>query len=129
MKTVVSELPEHKRMLTMSSKHFTFECQSQIKRQIKIFHDSRVSDVDITDMPTHQIRFDDGIFFLLSLITTIFNHGSQLNAHQLLNIILPFSKNPELDEGSHLCHTTCQTAFTNRIRPIEIHICNVTKSK
>ena len=30
----------HKRMLTMSSKNFTFECQSQIKRKITNFDDS-----------------------------------------------------------------------------------------
>ena len=57
------------------------------------------ADREVSEMPTHQIRFDDGIFFLLSLITTIFNHGSQLDAHQLLNILLPFSKNPEKEEG------------------------------
>ena len=48
-------------------------------------------------MPTHQIRFDDGIFFLVTLITTIFNHGSQLDPHQLVNILLPFNKNPDSD--------------------------------
>ena len=44
-------------------------------------------------MPTHQIRFDDGIFFLITLITTIFNHGSQLDPHQLVNILLPLTLN------------------------------------
>ena len=83
----------------MSSKHFTFECQSQIKRHVKIFDDSSVSDQDVSEMSTHQIQFDDGIYFLLSLITTILNHGSQLDAHQLVNIFLPFSKNPDLDLG------------------------------
>ena len=60
---------------------------------------TNVSEQDASQMPTHQIRFDDGIFFLLSFITTIFSHGSQLDAHQLLNILLPFSKNPEKEEG------------------------------
>ena len=50
-------------------------------------------------MASHQIRFDEGIFLLLSLIMTIFNHSSQLDAHQLLNILLPFSKSPEKEEG------------------------------
>ena len=84
-------------MLTILSKHFTFEGQSQIKRHVKIFDDSSVSDQDVSEMSTHQIRFDDGIYFLLSLITTILNHGSQLDAHQLVNIFLSFSKNPDLD--------------------------------
>ena len=101
----------------MSSKHFTFECQSQIKRQIKIFDDSSCSDQDVSSMPNHQIRFDDGIFFLMSLITTLFNHGSQLDAHQLVNIFLPYNKNPNKEIG-RLCtiqparaylHTMLQT--------------------
>ena len=92
IKVITSDQPQHKRMLTKSSKHFTLECQSQIKRHIKIFDDSSVSDQDVSEMSTHQIRFDDGIYFLLSLITTILNHGSQLDAHQLVNIFLPFSK-------------------------------------
>ena len=58
-----------------------------------------VSDQDVSSMPNHQIHFDDGIYFLLSLITTLFNHGSQFDAHQLLNIFLPFSKNPDIDLG------------------------------
>ena len=45
------------------------------------------------------IRFDDGIFYLLSLITMLFNHGSQLDANQLVNILLPYSKNPDKDLG------------------------------
>ena len=52
-------------MLTMLSKHFTFECQSQIKRHVKIFDDSSVSDQDVSEMPMHQIRFDDGIYTYL----------------------------------------------------------------
>ena len=84
-------------MLTMSSANFTFECQSQIKRQITIFDEGICSDQDVSSMPTHQVRFDDGIFFLLSLITTIFNHGSQLDANQLVNILMPFSKNPDIE--------------------------------
>ena len=34
-----------------------------------------------------------------SLIITLFSHGSQFDANQLLNIFLPFSKNPEQEEG------------------------------
>ena len=30
---------------------------------------------------------------------TMFNHGSQFDADQLLNIFFPFSKNPEYEEG------------------------------
>ena len=86
----------------MSAKHFTFECQSQIKRHVKIFDDSICSKQELTDMPNHQPRFDDGIFFLLSLIRTLFNHGSEFDANQLVNIFLPFSKNPDLELG-RLC--------------------------
>ena len=99
MKQVATQQPRHKRMLTMSSKHFTFECQSQIKRQIKIFDDSSYSEQGILSMPNHQIRFDDGIFFVLSLITVVFNHGSQLDTNQLVNIFLPYSKNPDVELG------------------------------
>ena len=95
--------PKHKRMLTMSSKNFTFECQSQIKRKITIFEDSICSEQDVSEMPTHQIRFDDGVFFLITLITTIFNHGSQLDPHQLVNILLPFNKNPDSDIVGRKC--------------------------
>ena len=102
IKQVASQHPKHKRMLMMSSKHFMFECQSQIKRQIKIFDDSSCSDQDVSSMPNHQIRFDDGIFLLMSLITTLFNHGSQLDAHQLVNIFLPYNKNPYKEIG-RLC--------------------------
>ena len=95
--------PKHKRMLTMSSKNFTFECQSQIKRKITIFEDSICSEQDVSEMPTHQIRFDDGMFFLITLITTIFNHGSQLDPHQLVNILLPLNKNPDSDIVGRKC--------------------------
>ena len=81
----------------MSSKHFTFECQSQLKRKVTIFYDSSCNDQDVSTMPTHQIRFDDGIFYLMSLITLIFNHGSQLDANQLVNILLPYGKNPDIE--------------------------------
>ena len=88
---IASEQPRHNRMLNMSAKHFTFECQSQIKRHVKIFDDSICSEQEPTDMPNHQLRFDDGIFFLLSLITTLFNPGSEFDANQPVNIFLPFS--------------------------------------
>ena len=92
----------HKRMLTMSSKNFTFECQSQIERKITIFDDTICSDQDVSDMPNHQIRFDDGLFFLGSLIPMLFNHWSELDAQQLVNILLPFSKSPDVEIG-RLC--------------------------
>ena len=95
--------PKHKRMLTMTSKTFTFECQSQIKRKITIFEDSICSEQDVSEMSTHQIRFDDGVFFLITLITTIFNHRSQLDPHQLVNILLPFNKNPDSDIVGRKC--------------------------
>ena len=97
IKVIAADKPRHKRQLTMSSANFTFECLSQIKRQITIFDDGICSDQDVSSMPTHQVRFDDGIFFLLSLITTIFNHSSLLDANQLVNILMPFSKNPDIE--------------------------------
>ena len=51
----------------MSSKHFTFECQSQIKRNVT-FDGTSVTDQDVNQMATHQIRFDDGIFFFFRLL-------------------------------------------------------------
>ena len=54
-------------------------------------------------MPTHQIRFDDGVFFFITLITTIFNHRSQLDPHQLVNFLLPLSKNPDSDIVGRKC--------------------------
>ena len=39
----------------------------------------------------------------------LFNHGSELDAHQLVNILLPFSKNPDVEIG-RLC--TFQPART-----------------
>ena len=62
IKVIAADKPRHKRMLTMSSANFTFECLSQIKRQITIFDDGICSDQDVSSMPTHQVRFDDGIF-------------------------------------------------------------------
>ena len=114
IKHVASEQPRHKRMLNMSAKHFTFECQSQIKRHVKIFDNSICREQEPTDMLNHQLRFDDGIFFLLSLITTLFNHGSEFDANQLVNIFLPFSKNPDLELG-RLC----------TIHPAKTHIAAV----
>ena len=90
---------KHKGMMVCSSKHFTFECQNQIKRNIVTFDDTAGGKQDVGQMPTRQIRFDDGIFFFYSVIITLFNHRSQLDADQLLNIFLPFSKNSEQEEG------------------------------
>ena len=97
IKQIAAEKQKHKRMLTMSSKNFTFECQSQIKRKITIFDVSSCSDQDVSSMPTHQIRFDDGIFYLMLLIMLMFNHVSQLDANQLVNILLPYSKHPNIE--------------------------------
>ena len=72
-------------------------------QKITIFEDSICSEQDVSEMPTHQIRFDDGIFFLITLITPIFNHGSQLDPHQLVNILLPFNKNPDSDIVGRKC--------------------------
>ena len=96
---IICNQKKHKRMMVCSSKHFTFECQNQIKRNIVMFDDTAVGEQDVSQMPTHQIRFDDGNFFFCSLIITLFSHGSQFNADQLLSIFLPFSKNPEQEEG------------------------------
>ena len=85
--------------MMLSSKHFTFQCQHQIKRNLVIFADTVVGEQDVSQMPTHQIRFDDGIFFFFSFILTLFNHGSQFDGDQLLNILFPFSRNPEQEEG------------------------------
>ena len=84
-----------KKMLTMSSKDFTFDVKSQITRSIKKLDGSSVKDQLVSDMPLHQFRFDDQIFSLMTLIITLFNHGSAFDADQLVNMILPFSTNPE----------------------------------
>ena len=86
-------------MMMLSSKHFTFKCQNQIKRNIVTFNDTSVGEQEISQMATHQVRFDDGIFFFMSFLMTMFNHGSQFDADQLLNIFFPFNKNPEYEEG------------------------------
>ena len=82
-------------MLTMSSKDFTFDVKSQITTSIKKLDGSSVKDQLVSDMPLHQFRFDDQIFSLMTLIITLFNHGSAFDADQLVNMILPFSTNPE----------------------------------
>ena len=61
--SIVGNQIKHKRMMMLSSKHFTFDCQHQIKRNIVKFDDTSVSEQDISQMVTHQIKFDDGIFF------------------------------------------------------------------
>ena len=96
---IVSTQKKHKRMMMLSSKHFTFECQNQIKRNIVTFDNTSVGEQEISQMSTHQVRFDDGISFFMSFLMTMFNHGSQFDADQLLNIFFPFSKNLEYKEG------------------------------
>ena len=68
---IVNGQRKHKRMMIMSSRHFTFECQNQIKRNIVTFDDTSVADQEVNQMATHQIRFDDGIFFLFSSIIPV----------------------------------------------------------
>ena len=84
-----------KKMLTMSLKDFTFDVKSQITRTIKKLDVSSIKDQLVSDMPLHQFQFDDQIFSLMMLILTLFNHGSAFDADQLVNMILPFSTNPE----------------------------------
>ena len=84
-----------KKMLTMSSKDFTFDVKSQITRSIKKLDANSVKDQLVSDMPLHQFRFDDQIFSLMTLILTLFNHGSAFDADQLVNMVIPFSTNPE----------------------------------
>ena len=62
MKQISADRPKYKRMLTMSSKNFTFECQSQIKCQVTISGDSICDEQDSSDMPTHQISLMMGFF-------------------------------------------------------------------
>ena len=89
--------PKSKKMLTMSSKDFTFEVKSQITRTVKSLDGSIISDQLVSDMPMHQYRFDDQIMSLLTLVPVLFNHGSSFDADQLVNILLPHSSNPEKD--------------------------------
>ena len=90
-----------KKMLTMGSKDFTFDVKSQITRTIKTLEASSVKDQLVSDMPLHQFRFDDQIFSLMMLILTLFNHGSAIDADQLVNMILPFSTN--LEREGRIC--------------------------
>ena len=84
-----------KEMLTMSSEDFTFDVKSQITRSIKKLDGNSVKDQLVNDMPLHQFQFDDQIFSMMTLILTLFNHGSAFDADQLVNMVLPFSTNPE----------------------------------
>ena len=85
-------------MMVFSSQHCTFDCQHSIKRgKLVTFDDTHFANQQPENMATHQIRFDGGIFFCLSLITILFNHGSQSDIHQLLNMLCPFSRNPEIE--------------------------------
>ena len=90
--------PRNKRMMVFSSQHCTFDCQHSIKRgKLVTFDNTHFGDQQPENMATHQIRFDGVIFLCLSLITTLFNHGSQFDPHQLLNMLCPFSRNPEIE--------------------------------
>ena len=92
---VAKAQPRNKRMMIFSSQHCTFDLQHSTKRgTIVTIDDSHVEDQKPIAMATHQIRFDDGIFFCLSLMVTLFNHGSQFDAHHLLNMLFPLVKTP-----------------------------------
>ena len=82
------------------------------QKKVTIFDNSSCNDQDVSSMPTHQIRFYDGIFYLLSLITLIFNHSSQLDANQLVNIFLPYGKNPDVEVGRR-CTIQSARAYLN----------------
>ena len=107
---LVKNQPRNKQMMVFSSQHCTFDCQHSIKRgKLVTFDDTHLGDQQPENMATHQIRFDGGIFLCLSLITILFNHGSQVDPHQLLNMLCPFSRNPEIEgriciiQPSHKC--------------------------
>ena len=92
---IAHQQPKNKKMLSMSSKDFTFDVKSQITRVVKKLDGSAVQDQLVNEMPLHQFRFDDQIFSLMSMIPILFNHASALDADQLVNMFLPFSSNPE----------------------------------
>ena len=54
-------------MMMFLSRHFTFDCQHQMKRNVIKFDDTSVNEQYVSQMATHQIRFDDGIFFHVTL--------------------------------------------------------------
>ena len=92
---IAHQHPKNKKMLSMSSKDFTFDVKSQITRVVKKLDGSTVQDQLVSKMPLHQFRFDDQIFSLMSMIPMLFNHASAFDADQLVNMFLPFSSNPE----------------------------------
>ena len=53
---IVEGQHKHKRMMTMSSKHFAFDSQAQIKRNNVTFDDTFVAEQEVGQMATHQIR-------------------------------------------------------------------------
>ena len=53
----------------------------------------------------------------MSLITTLFNHGSQLDANQLVNISLPYSKNPDIELGRQ-CTIQPARAYLSTMLPM-----------
>ena len=92
---IAHQQPKNKKMLSMSSKDFTFDVKSQITRVVKKLDGSAVQDQLVSEMPLHQFRFDDQIFSLMSMIPILFNHASAFDADQLVNMFLPFSSSPE----------------------------------
>ena len=101
---IVEGQHKHKRMMAMSSKHFTFDCQAQIKRNNVTFDNTSVAEQEVGQMATHQIRFDDGIFFFFSSLLMLSNHGSQFDAHQILNIFSHLVRTPNVKKEVESVH-------------------------
>ena len=82
------------------SQHCIFKCQDNIKQgNLQMFDDSHLFEQDVENMTAHQSRVDNGMFLLLSLIPLLFNHASQFDAQQLVNMLFSFSTNLESEEG------------------------------
>ena len=96
---IAHQQPKNKKMLSMSSKDFTFDVKSQITRVVKKLDGNAIQDQLVSEMPLHQFCFDDQIYSLMSLIPMLFNHSSAFDADQLVNMFLPFSSNPEKKVG------------------------------
>ena len=76
IKQIAADKQKHKRMLTMSSKNFTFECQSQIKRKITIFDNSSCSDQDVSLIISHSTTMN------LLIYPSMIQEPSQNKAHK-----------------------------------------------
>ena len=96
--SIVKPIHKHKRMVVSSSAHFNFDVQHQIRRGEVSFNETHCANQEVSQMTTHQVRFDDGIWHRFTLIPIILCHGSQFDADQLVNMLFPFSTNPEKEE-------------------------------